>query len=246
MAVKNLLGALTIGLFSLSLTAGSALAQATSAPAAKAKDDKKDDKKHDHKHDEKKHDDKMKDGEKKKDGEKAKIGMAAPAFKLQDTDGKEVDLAALTKSGKIVVLEWYNPTCPYIVKHHKTNMTFNEMNKKYADKGVVFIAVCSNKAGSPGSGKETLAKSKTDFKMAYQIVMDESGEVGKSYGAKTTPHCFVIGKDGKLAYQGAIDSDSSADTTGKTNYVAKALDELLANTSVSTPETKPYGCTVKY
>jgi peroxiredoxin len=188
-----------------------------------------------------------KDGEHKKDGAKAEgaaIGQAAPAFKLTSTDGKEVSLSDY--KGKIVVLEWFNPECPYIVKHHKINTTFNDLHKKYAGKDVVMLAINSSADGKQGSGKETNVKAAKDFKMEYPILLDPKGEVGKAYGAKTTPHCFVIGKDGVLAYAGAIDDDKSPETAGKTNYVAKAVDELLAGSSVSTASTKPYGCGVKY
>lgn len=196
--------------------------------------------------------DHKKDGEKKKDADKEKkesstqaaIGQPAPAFKLTSAAGKEVSLGDY--KGKIVVLEWFNPECPYIVKHHKTNTTFNDLHKKYAAKDVVFLAINSNREGKQGSGKERNAKAAEEFKLAYPILLDTTGETGKAYGAKTTPHCFVIDKKGVLAYEGAIDDDRSVETAGKVNYVAKAVDELLAGSSVSTSQTKPYGCSVKF
>lgn len=230
-----ILSAVAAGLF-LMATSGTSFAQekaATPAPAeapeAKNAEPKKE----------------KKDGDKKKESTSAAaIGQAAPAFKLTCTAGKEVSLSDF--KGKIVVLEWFNPDCPYIVKHHKTNMTFNDLHKKYAGKDVVFLAINSNREGKQGSGKDRNAKAVEEFKLPYPVLMDTTGETGKAYGAKTTPHCYVIDKNGVLAYEGAIDDDRSVETPGKVNYVAKAVDELLAGSSVSTAQTKPYGCSVKY
>lgn len=243
MTVKNLMAAITVGFISIALANGSATAQATTTQPVKAEPTGKD--KDGHKHDEKKEAKKEKKAE-SKSGSVAKVGEIAPDFKLTDTEGKEVSLAALTKSGKTVVIEWFNPECPFIVKHHKTHTTFNDLHAKYAAKGVEFVAINSGAKGKQGYGKELNTKMKADFKLPYPILLDESGDVGRAYDAKTTPHVYIVTKDGKLAYKGAIDDDRSADTLGKTNYVSKALDEILANTSVSTPETKPYGCGVKF
>jgi len=175
-----------------------------------------------------------------------KIGAAAPDFKLKDTTGKEWSLADLTKSGKIVVLQWFNPECPYVKKHYDgETKTFNDFNAKYKDKGVVLLAVNSGPAG-PGQGSERNAAAAKKWDMQYPILLDESQSVGMAYGAKNTPNMVVIGKDGKVAYTGAIDDDAGADKPGKTNYVAKAVDELLAGTSVSNSKTKPYGCGIHY
>ncbi|MBS0196569.1 MAG: thioredoxin family protein [Planctomycetes bacterium] len=237
MTTKTLFGSIIAG--ALFLGVGSAFAQdkpaqpAQTQPATDAKHEKKQDKnaKHSDKHAEKK-------------AETAKVGESAPEFKLKDTDGKDVNLADY--KGKVVVLEWFNPDCPFIIKHHQKNNTFNDLYTKYNAKGVVFLAINSGAEGKQGAGAERSAKAKTEYKMQYPILMDGNGKVGQMYGAKTTPHCFVIGKDGKLLYQGAIDDDKSPETPGKTNYVAKALDEILAGSTVSTPETKSYGCPVKY
>jgi len=189
----------------------------------------------------------------KKDGAKhdeksagATIGAPAPDFTLRDLDGKEHSLAALTKSGKIVVLQWFNPECPFVVKHYGENTTFNDMATKYKGKDVVILAINSGAPGKQGVGKERNAKAVKDWKIAYPVLLDESGEIGRKYGAKNTPAMYVIAKDGTLAYTGAIDDDSGADKPGKTNYVTKAVDELLAGTNVSQATTKPYGCSVKY
>lgn len=209
-----------------------------STPAHKDQPAQKDTKEHkDHKDKEHKKDEQKSHG-------KAAIGAPAPEFKLTDTNGKDVSLADF--KGKIVVLEWFNPDCPFIKKHHEKNTTFNDLAAKYAGKDVAFLAINSSAAGKQGAGKERNAKAITEYKMTYPVLLDETGKVGKAFGATNTPHCFVINKDGILAYKGAIDDDTSPEKAGKTNYVGKAVDELLAGQSVSTPETKAYGCNVKY
>jgi peroxiredoxin len=176
-----------------------------------------------------------------------KVGDKAPEFKLKDTAGKEYNLSELTKSGKIVVLQWFNPECPYVKKHFNgDHKTFNEMNAKYKDKGVVLLAVNSGPANGPGTGVERNAEAAKKWEMKYPILLDETQSVGKAYGAKNTPAMVVIGKDGKVAYMGAIDDDKGPDKPGKTNYVAKALDEMLAGTTVTKAQTKPYGCHISY
>ncbi|XVJ60767.1 MAG: thioredoxin family protein [Tepidisphaera sp.] len=186
-------------------------------------------------------------GDKKEETKKAlAVGDAAPSFSLKDTDGKDVKLDDLRKDGKIVVVFWFNPECPFVVKHfEKGGNTFNDMAAAYKDKKVSIVAINSNAPGEQGSGKETNAKKKKDWKIEFPIALDESGETGRAYGATNTPQCFVIGTDGKIAYTGAIDDDSGA-KVGKTNYVSKAVDELLAGKAVTTSSTKPYGCGVKY
>lgn len=189
--------------------------------------------------------DKNKDKDKEK-GAGVKVGDAAPAMTLKDTDGKEHTLADLTKAGNIVVIEWFNPDCPFIKKHHEINKTFNDLHTKYSGKKVTFLAVNSGAPGNQGAGLERNKKAKTEYAMAYPILLDESGDVGRAYGAKTTPHVFIVNTDGKVVYAGAIDDDTDAKTPGKVNYVTKALDEMLAGKPVSTSSTRPYGCGVKY
>lgn len=188
-----------------------------------------------------KHQDHKKDSSK---AETAKVGSMAPTFTLTDTDGKTVNLSDF--SGKIVVLQWFNPGCPFVKKHYENGgNTFNDLNKKYGGQGVIFLAINSGAAGKEGAGKDTNASAKKDWKIEYPILLDETGKVGKMYGAKHTPEMYIINKDGTLAYHGAID-DEPGKGLGKTNYVAKALDEILAGNKVTTTETKPYGCSVKY
>lgn len=178
----------------------------------------------------------------------AKVGQAAPDFTLLDTDGNKVALASLLKeeSTKAVVLEWFNPQCPFVVKHHELHTTFKDLHEKYKDQGVVFVAINSGAKGEQGNGQKLNADMKSEWKITYPILLDESGTVGRAYGARTTPHMFVIGKDGLVKYMGAIDNNRSAREKGDKNYVDQALGELLKGSNVSEPETQPYGCSVKY
>jgi peroxiredoxin len=167
------------------------------------------------------------------------IGAPAPQFSLQDQDGKTHNLADY--NGKIVVLEWFNEECPVVVRHYKAD-TMNSLASKYADKDVVWLAVNSTSGKSNDANKAAAA----EWKIERPILNDSTGQVGKMYGAKTTPHMYVIDKNGTLAYMGGIDNDQRGDKADKVNYVDKAVGELLAGNSVSEPESKPYGCSVKY
>lgn len=175
------------------------------------------------------------------------VGEAAPDFTLTDLEGKTHQLADYLKAGKTVVLEWYNPGCPFIVKHHQTHKTMNETAAAVADKGVVWLAINSGAPGKQGHGLELNQKAAKDFALSFPLLLDESGAVGKAYGAKTTPHLYVISADGKLRYQGAIDdAPNPGGPVGETNYAAAALEAVLAGKPVATAETRPYGCSVKY
>jgi len=174
------------------------------------------------------------------DAKGAAIGKAAPEFSLKDQNGKTVSLADY--KGKTVVLEWFNQGCPYVVRHYKAK-TMIDTAAKYKDKDVVWLAI-NTTAGKTADDNKASAES---WGINYPILSDTSSSVAQAYGAKSTPHMFVIDKEGKLVYKGAIDDDASAEGgNAKTNYVAKALDETLAGKPVSTPETKSYGCGVKY
>jgi len=170
-------------------------------------------------------------------------GKPAPAFKLKGFDGKEVSLAGL--KGKIVVLEWMNFECPFSRYHYETKTTMANLAKKYKSKDVVWLAVNST---NHTTAAKNIAYAKKQ-KIPFPILNDIPGKVGKAYGAKTTPHIIVIDKAGYIAYNGAIDNAP----LGKVpqgqeyvNYVADALDAVIAGKAVTTPQTKPYGCTVKY
>ena len=170
------------------------------------------------------------------------VGDTAPGFALKDQSGKEVSLGDY--KGKIVVLEWFNNECPYVVKHYKTGH-MNQVAAKYEAKGVVWLAVNSTDGKTVEDNKAIHAK----WDLNHPVLSDPTGKVGHAYGATNTPNMYVIDKDGKIAYMGAIDSKPTTDVSdldGATNYVAKALDEVLANETVDTPKTKPYGCSVKY
>jgi peroxiredoxin len=174
------------------------------------------------------------------------IGKPAPDFSLPDLDGKTVALSGL--KGKVVVLEWFNPECPFVQRAH-TKGSLAGLAKKHAN--VVWLAVNSGGPGKQGSGVEKNRAAKADFGIAHQILLDESGTAGKAYGATNTPHLFVIDEQGTLVYAGAI--DNSPDGEGKSpeggtlvNFVDQALADVAAGRAVRTPSTKAYGCGVKY
>jgi peroxiredoxin len=169
----------------------------------------------------------------------AKIGQTAPQFTLEDQNGKKVSLSDY--AGKIVVLEWTNPDCPVVQRHYKAN-TMTTLEKKYAKQNIVWLAINSTH-DTTNAVDLTWAKEQN---ITYPVLNDASGEVGHAYGAKSTPDMFIINKDGKLVYSGAIDNDPQGSKTDATNYVSKALDEVLADKTVSVPETKSYGCAVHY
>jgi peroxiredoxin len=173
----------------------------------------------------------------------AEVGAPAPDFTLTSVDGKSVSLSEFTAAGKTVVLEWFNPDCPFVKKHHMKHDTMKTTHAKYPD--VVWLAVNSGASGKQGHGKERNAEAVKDYGITYPVLLDEDGAVGRLYSAKTTPHMFVI-HDGTLVYAGAIDDDRSPDKLGETNYVVAALDAVLAGGDVAVPETKSYGCSVNY
>ncbi len=168
-----------------------------------------------------------------------KIGDKAPAFSLANHNGEQVSLSDYT--GKVVVLEWFNEECPYVVRHYKAK-TMTDLASQYADRDVVWLAINST------SGKDNVANAKIagEWSIPYPILNDATGQVGRQFGAKTTPHMYIIDKDGVVRYMGGIDNDQRGNKSDRVNYVQKALDEVLAGQSVSEPQTKEYGCSVKY
>jgi len=178
----------------------------------------------------------------------AAIGKPAPDFTLPDLDGKSVALSSLR--GKTVVLEWYNPECPFVKKSHSQGSLVDAAKRLASDK-VVWLGVNSGAPGKQGAGREKSLAGKTAMNLAHPILLDESGAVGKLYGAKRTPHLYVIDPEGVLVYRGAV--DNSPDAVGESpadgklvRYVEAALDALLAKRPVSPAETEAYGCSVKY
>jgi peroxiredoxin len=174
----------------------------------------------------------------------AEIGKPAPDFTLTDTAGREHHLAGY--KGKTVVLEWFNPDCPFVRKHHQKNKTMSTLSSRFASDDLVWLAVNSGAAGKQGSGVDRNKKAIEDYGIAYPVLLDESGTVGRMYGAKTTPHMYVIDAEGTLVYKGAIDDNSSPGTLGDTNYVADCLTVIADGGHPEPMETKSYGCSVKY
>jgi peroxiredoxin len=177
-----------------------------------------------------------------------KTGEAAPDFRLTDSKGTAHSLSDF--KGKFVVLEWLSHDCPFVKKHYGAG-NMQSLQKQAAADGVIWLSVCSSAEGKSGhmSAADWERKIAETGSVPAAVLIDADGAAGKQYGAKTTPHMFVIDPAGKLIYQGAIDSDSSpnpASITGAKNFVKQALDEARAGKPVSEPETKPYGCGVKY
>ena len=163
----------------------------------------------------------------------------APLFSLLDTNGNKISLEDL--KGKTVVLEWTNPDCPYVKRHYREE-TMKKLAAKYADKNVTWLSINSTHYMDDTDNKDWVSKRK----ILYPVLNDREGKVGKLYDAKTTPHMFIINSDGKLMYRGAIDDDPKGAKANRTNYVDKALSEILSGKEVELTETTSYGCSVKY
>ena len=173
-------------------------------------------------------------------GDGVAVGDKAPNFTLTDTAGNKVSLGDF--EGEVVVLEWLNPDCPFVQRHYKAG-TMKNLATKYGSEGVVWLTINSTNYMDQAAN----AKFKAANDLPYTFLVDQSGEVGHPYGARTTPHMYIIDGNGKLVYIGAIDDDPRGNRgEPAVNYVAVALDEVLAGKAVTTAETKPYGCSVKY
>ena len=171
----------------------------------------------------------------------ATIGAPAPGFTLPDASGQPVKLSDF--AGKVVVLEWINPDCPFVVRHANAG-TMKSLALKYSG-SVVWIGINSTNYMDTAANAKWIA----DRALPYTVLDDHTGAVGRAYNAKTTPHMYVIDAEGNLRYMGAIDSIPSAkaaDVERAENYVAQALDALLKGEAPKTTETKSYGCSVKY
>ena len=172
----------------------------------------------------------------------------APDFQLKDSHGQDVHLS--NYKGKFVVLEWFNPDCPFVRKQYDSH-NMQSLQKEYTQKDVVWLSINSSAEGKQGhySGEEYNALTKEKNASPTAVLLDHDGKVGKLYNAQTTPHMFVINPDGTLIYQGAIDdrpTPDPADIATSKNYVKAALDEAMAGKPVTTAMTKSYGCSVKY
>ena len=176
------------------------------------------------------------------------VGQAAPDFTLRDASGKAVKLSDYR--GKHVVLEWTNPGCPYVQKHYNSgNMAATQRDA--VDKGVVWLAVNSTEKSSRDymEPSRLVAWQQERKSRPSAVLMDEEGVAGKAYGARTTPHMYIVDPQGKLIYAGGIDSIASSDAgdiAKATNYVRQGLTEALAGKTISAATTRPYGCSIKY
>lgn len=178
----------------------------------------------------------------------AEIGKPAPNFEAVDTNGKQFSLE--NHIGKTVVLEWTNHDCPFVKKHYGSG-NMQALQKKYTDKGVHWASIISSAEGKQGYVTKEEANTLTTSRNASptHVILDPSGEIGQLYGAKTTPHIFIIDKEGTVVYQGAIDDKPSAnpaDIATAKNYVDVALTELLDGKEITESKTQQYGCSVKY
>ena len=179
----------------------------------------------------------------------AETGEPAPAFTATDTKGNEISLSDY--EGQNVVLEWTNHKCPYVRKHYDTGNMQKTQKMALEDGDTVWLTLISSAPGKQGhvTPEEANQIVEDEGAMITAKILDESGEIGKMYDAKTTPHMYVIDPDGTLVYQGAIDDNSSfkhETVEGATNYVLAALNSLEEGNPIDVSSTQPYGCNVKY
>jgi peroxiredoxin len=181
----------------------------------------------------------------------AEVGKPAPDFSVVAQDGKTYKLADF--KGQTLVLEWYNRGCPFVRKHYDAKNMQTTQAKAIGDKNfkTTWLSVLSSAKGKEGAmdATEAIAQMKKEGMASQALLLDTDGKMGKAYGAKTTPHMFIIDAKGIVTYAGAIDSipsGNSADIPKATNYVLAALEDMKAGKPVKTASTKPYGCGVKY
>lgn len=185
----------------------------------------------------------------------AALGKPAPDFTLSDTDGQPVSLAQLR--GKTVVLEWFNPDCPFI-KHAHTKGPLRDLAKRVSSDKLVWLNINSSAPGKQGAGADRNKQAKGEYGIDNRILLDESGKVGRAYGAQKTPHLFVIDAKGTLVYRGGVDNapigvvdDQRPHLPGHAKdalepYLENALGDLSARKAIRLADTPAYGCTVKY
>jgi peroxiredoxin len=181
-------------------------------------------------------------------GAEAVVGQAAPPFTATDSDGRTRSLEEF--KGKLVVLEWWNPECPFVGKHYGSG-NMQKLQREWTGKGVVWLTIDSSAPGKQGYLTPAEAKTTVQAKGAAPtaVLLDPDGKTARAYGAKTTPHMFVIDRSGALAYAGGIDDKPSTDQEDVAtahNYVTAALEALSAGRPVATQASQPYGCSVKY
>ncbi len=178
-----------------------------------------------------------------KETKKAKLGKAAPQFTLLDSTEQERSLADY--KGKVVVLEWINPQCPFVKTCYKSKAIQNAFLKaRQTSKGLVWLAINTTANTTAEENNNWIRK----YGLKYPILLDPKGEVARLYDAKRTPHMFVIDREGVLRYQGAIDNNKLSDKSRDEvfNYVTNAITQMAAEETVSPDYVKPYGCTVRY
>lgn len=178
----------------------------------------------------------------------AQLDQAAPAFSARSADGKTVDLASL--KGKTVVLEWTNHDCPYVKKHYSSG-NIPSLQKDATAKGVVWLQVISSAPGEQGfvEGAQAIELNGKRGAAPSNTLLDPTGQLGRLYGAQTTPHIYIVNPLGQLVYKGGIDSIATNkvdDLPQAEPYVKLALGELAAGRKPNPANTKPYGCSVKY
>lgn len=178
----------------------------------------------------------------------AAIDAPAPDFSLPAANGNTYNLSDF--KGNTVVLEWFNKDCPFVRKHYDTR-NMQDLQKEYAEKGVIWLSIISSAEGKQGylTAEDAIEVKKAEDAHPTHILLDPKGDVGQLYNAKTTPHMFVINPEGVLVYAGAIDNKPNAvhaDARMARNYVREALDAVLNGQDVADKSTIPYGCSVKY
>ena len=176
------------------------------------------------------------------------VGQPAPDFTGVDSNGKQHSLSQY--KGKTVVLEWTNHDCPYVKKHYNSG-NMQALQKDATANGIVWLSIISSRPGKQGhvSGKQANELTASRNASPTAVILDESSEIGLLYGAKTTPHMYIVDKSGQLVYMGGIDNTPSKDEDDipkSKNYVRIALDEMAAGQAIKESITRPYGCSVKY
>jgi peroxiredoxin len=177
-----------------------------------------------------------------------RVSDPAPDLTLKDINGKPQKLSAY--KGRYVVLEWMNFGCPFVKKHYETG-NMQTLQRETTGTGAIWLSICSSAKGKEGymTPEEWKRKTAEQRSSATDVLLDQDGKVGRLYGAKATPHMFIVNPKGVLIYQGAIDdkpTTDQADVKTATNYVRQALNEAKSGQPVSVPTTEAYGCSVKY
>ncbi|MED5373890.1 MAG: redoxin domain-containing protein [Myxococcota bacterium] len=177
-------------------------------------------------------------------GAKAVIGQPAPEFALLDLDGKPVKLS--DHAGKVVVLEWFNPGCPF-VKAAYNDEVLPQLHDRYANQEVSYLMINSGAAGKQGAGVDENKRAVKSWDISTPVLQDPSGAVGMAYGAKTTPQIVVIDRSGVVRFNGALDNAPLSKVEGtRVPYAEQAIDAVLAGGDIETTSPKPWGCSVKY